>query len=334
MPLDPLLQQLVENIPSVPPGPMNFPELRQQADAMLPLIVGPDGVAEVGEVEERTIRGLHGDFPIRIYRPSGAVAGTLHYIHGGGWSIGNLSTIDPTARRLCRDLSMVVVTSTYRLAPEHPFPAAYQDGLAAAVWVYNHAAELGGNRNPVAIGGDSAGSNLTAAICIGLRHGDDVILGLTGSGDPRPVFDAQLLLYPAVDLRDSAWQLPSRIVGADPTLPVPAMRQLFEAYLGQSDPNDWRISPLAAENLSALPPAIVVVLQVDPLRDEAVEFASRLSVAGVPVELIEFDNLTHGFVHFSAIVPAAAAAFHVVLERFKSLLELSCTAKYSGPPAS
>lgn len=320
MALDPVLQQLVEHIPPVQPGPLNFPELRQQADAMLPLIVGPAGVAEVGEVEERTIRGVDGDVPIRIYRPSGEATGTLHYIHGGGWSIGNLATIDPTARRLCRDLSMVVVTSTYRLTPEHPFPAAYEDGLAAAVWVRNHAAELGGNRNPVAIGGDSAGSNLTAAICIGLREGDDVALGMTESGDPRPVFDAQLLLYPAVDLRAPAWELSSRVADADPTLPVGSMRQLFETYIGDSDPNDWRLSPLAAENLSALPPAMVIVLQVDPLRDEAVEFASRLSAAGVPAELIEFDNLTHGFVHFSAIVPTAAAALQEVLERFKTLL--------------
>jgi acetyl esterase len=287
---------------------------------MLPLIIGPAGLAEVGDVEERTIRGLDGDVPIRIYRPLGVATGTLHFIHGGGWSVGNLATVEPTARRLCRDLSMVVVTSTYRLAPEHPFPAAYQDGLAAAVWVRNHVDELGGSGNPVTIGGDSAGSNLTAAICLGLREGDGIVLGIAGAGDAYPAFDAQLLFYPAVDLRATAWALSSRTADADPTLPVHAMRQCFDAYVGDHDPSDWRLSPLAAENLSALPPALIVVLQVDPLRDEAVAFATRLGDAGVPVDLIEFDNLTHGFVHSSAIVPAAQEALQFVLERFKALL--------------
>lgn len=322
MPLDPVLQQLVANIPTVEPGPLNFPELRQQAADMLPFMVGPAGLVEVGDIAERMIGGVDGEVPIRIYRPLGEATGTLHFIHGGGWSIGDLPTIDPVARRLCRDLSMVVVTSTYRLAPEHPFPAAYHDGLAAACWVHAHAAELGGRDKPVAIGGDSAGSNLAAAICIGLREGDDVAVGIGNAGDPRPSFDAQLLLYPALDLRDPAWGLPSRISDADPTLPAHTMRQVFEAYVAEADPGDWRISPLAAENLSALPPAIVVILTVDPLHDEAVTFASRLEAAGVPVALMEFDMLTHGFFSFAAIVPAAEKAYRQVLERFKMLLEL------------
>lgn len=314
MALDPILEGLLAQLPAVPPGPLDFPKMREQAKAMLPLLIGPAGVAEVSEVEERSIAGAAGQIPVCIYRPVGASRGTLHYIHGGGWSAGDLSLTDPLARRLCRDLEMVVVTSSYRLAPEHPFPAAYEDALAAAAWVRDYVEDLGGRALPLVIAGDSAGGNLAAAACIGLREADDVALGLSSTTVSPRQFDLQLLLYPAVDLRPSAWEFPSRKADADPTLRAASLEQIYPAYAGNSDSGDWRLSPLAADDLATLPRAIIVVLGVDPLRDEALQYAQRLMAAAVVAEVIELDNLTHGFAHMASIVPAADEALQVILE--------------------
>jgi len=311
VPLDPVLQQMLEHLPVLEEGPVDYPAVRQQAEAFVPMIVGPGGVAEVAEMEERELTTDAGGVPVRIYRPTGKPTGTLHYIHGGGWSVGNLTIVDHTARRICRDLSMVVVTSTYRLAPEHPFPAAFDDSLAAARWVLEHRDELGGSTLPVLIGGDSAGGNLAAAVCIAIRD----------AASAAEQFDLQLLLYPAVDLRENAGDYPSRLRDADPTLRSANLPVLIRDYAGGADLSDPRISPMAAKNLGDLPPALVVVLSVDPLRDEAVEYAEKLLGAGTSVELMEFDNLTHGFVHFAGIIPAAAKATDEVVERVKTMLE-------------
>lgn len=310
MALDPVLQQLIDQLPAVPPGPIDHPSLRQQAAAMIPLIVGPGGRIEVASAEDRQIEAGGATVPLRIYRPESEAAGTLHYIHGGGWAIGDLDTVDHTVRRLCRDLSMVVVASSYRLAPEQPFPAAFDDSLAAARWVRAHSAELGGENAPAAIGGDSAGGNLAAAICLAMR--DD-------PQDLRP-FDAQLLLYPAVDLGVSDDDYPSRVRDADPTLRRASLEICITDYAAGADLADPRLSPLRATDFSGLPSALTVVLSVDPLRDEAVAYADRLREAGVASEILEFDNLTHGFVHLAGIIPAAAEATDFVIARLRALL--------------
>lgn len=310
MALDPVLQQLVDQLPAVPPGPVDYPSLRQQAAAMIPLIVGPAGRIEVGSIEDQHVETAAESVPLRIYRPATEAEGTLHYIHGGGWAIGDLDTVDHTIRRLCRDLSMVIVASSYRLAPENPFPAAFDDSLAAARWVTANRASLGGEHLPAIIGGDSAGGNLAAAICIAVR--DNPLHG--------GAFDAQLLLYPAVDLAAQDEDYPSRILDADPTLRRASLAVCVEDYAAGADTNDPRISPMRAGDLSGLPRALTVVLAVDPLRDEGIAYADRLRAAGVRSELLEFDNLTHGFVHFAGIVPAAAEATAIVTTRLRDLL--------------
>ncbi|WP_340316114.1 alpha/beta hydrolase [Rhizorhabdus argentea] len=272
------------------------------------LLHGPEGPIDVGAVENSALSGVGGSVPIRIFRPASPPRGTLHLLHGGGWAVGDIDFIEPLARRLTRDLSMVVVASGYRLAPEHPFPAGLEDSLTAARWVLDHVGELGGAAHPVVIGGESAGGNLAAAIALELRD--------TASRN----FDAQLLFNPAVDLRSDADGYPSRLANADPSLRTEAFPQIMGGYCGGQDPADPRISPLAAERLDNLPPAVVVVLAVDPLRDEAVAYADRLRQAGVPVDLVEFDHLTHGFPNLSALVPAAAEATATVVDRLKALL--------------
>ncbi len=307
MSLDPVLQHLLDQIPTVPPGPVDYPALRQISAAFIPMLAPPESLSPIGSMEELTIDGAGGPIPLRIYRPVGEVLGIVHYMHGGGWALGDLPSVDHTARRFCHELSMVVVTSTYRLAPENPFPAGFNDSLLAARWVLAHRAELGGEGLPTAISGDSAGGNLAAAIALVLRDAG----GAT--------FDVQALLYPAVDLREGA-TYPSRNRNADPTLNADQLATYIDDYAGGSDLSDPRLSPLAADSVAGVSPALIVVQSVDPLRDEAVAYADRLLEAGVRVELMEFADMTHGFVHLSQLVPAAAAATTQVTARLRAMM--------------
>lgn len=308
MALDPVLQQIIAQLPVPTSDKIDHEAMRHDMDAMVAVFNGPDGPIEVASVENMDIAGDGGPVPLRIIRPLTASTGTLHLLHGGGWAFGSIEFIEPLARRLARNLSMVVVASGYRLAPENPFPAGFNDCLAAARWTVEHAAELGGAGNPAVIAGESAGANLAAAVALALAE--------EGCAN----FDAQLLFYPAVDLREEAANYPSRVANADPTLRTEFLPQLAGDYYGAHDPADPHISPLMSGQLDTVPPAVIVVLEVDPLRDEAVAYADRLREAGVDVELVEFDNLTHGFPNLSAMVPAAAEATEVVGQRLKKLL--------------
>ncbi|GLV30282.1 putative lipase LipH [Sphingobium sp. TomTYG75] len=311
MALDPVLQQIVAQLPLPTSDKIDHEVMRRDMEALIPLFYGPDGPIDAASVENVAIDGEDGPVPLRIIRPLAAPTGTLHLLHGGGWAFGSIEFIEPLARRLARNLSMVVVASGYRLAPENPFPAGFNDCLAAARWTIEHAAELGGAGNPVVIAGESAGANLATAVA----------LEFAGTGSEN--FDAQLLFFPAVDLRKESANYPSRIANADPTLRTGTLPQMMKDYCGEHDPADPRLSPITSERLDAAPPAVIVVLEVDPLRDEAVAYTDRLREAGVDVELVEFDNLTHGFPNLSALVPAAAEATELVGQHLKTLLARS-----------
>lgn len=315
MALDPVLMQLLAQIPAVPPGPIDWAQLRRSSAALAQALIGPQGLPEVASAEDVLVPGPAGVVPVRIYRPTGPTTTTVHFIHGGGWALGDVNAVDHTARRLCRDLPAVVVSSTYRLAPEHPYPAALDDTLAVAKWVLATAESLGGDPSRVVISGDSAGGNLAAAACVAL-HDDS---RSTSKAQARR-HAAHLLFNPAVDLRPPADRYASRRADADPTLKMASVEQCYEAYLQGSSADDPGISPVAAGDLSGLPPALTVVLSVDPLRDEAVEYAARLKAAGVRSELIEFDNLVHGFINLAGVVPAAAAATEIILGKLRELL--------------
>lgn len=309
MALDPVLQQLVSQMPAAPAGRPDYPALRQMSAALIPVLAPPETLSPVASVDESHIDGTGGPVPIRVYRPLGTPVGIVHYLHGGGWAVGDLSSVDHTARRFCNALSMVVVTSTYRLAPEHPFPAGFDDSLLAARWVLAHRADLGGEDLPTALAGDSAGGNIAAGIALTLRDAGEAS------------FDVQCLLYPAVDLRTGAADYPSRRRDADPTLTTANVTLCIDDYAGDADRSDQRLSPLAARDVAGLPPALIVVQAVDPLRDEAVAYADRLRAAGGRVALMEFGNMTHGFVHLSALVPAAATATGEVMDRLRAMMD-------------
>ncbi|WP_185994702.1 alpha/beta hydrolase [Nocardioides campestrisoli] len=270
----------------------------------------PAAVPAVESVEEIRVPGGEGELDARLYRPHAGDLPTVVFFHGGGWVVGDLDTHDLTCRTLATLCDAVVVSVDYRLAPEHPFPAPLDDALAAAHWAAEHLADLGGN-DVLAVAGDSAGGNLSAVVAQTFRD-EGVALG------------AQLLIYPGTDMLS---ELPSRTENAEGYfLDTPTMTWFAQHYLGDfPDPADPRLSPLRGE-LAGLAPAVVVVAQFDPLRDEGTAYAEALAAAGVPVLVEEFAGLIHGFVDMGRHSPAAQTAVERTCEMFRSVLHRARTA--------
>jgi acetyl esterase len=315
MPLDPPVAAVLEMLANsgTPMSMVNGTpqQAREGFRTMTVDIRDPATLAQVRSVEDGTLPGPAGDLPIRTYFPDaqGPVP-TVLYFHGGGFVIGDLDTQDDHARLLCRDVEAVVVSVDYRLAPEHPFPAGFEDCLAATHWVVEHVAELGGDASRVAVSGDSAGGNLAAAVA----------LTTTREGGPR--LAAQLLLYPGVDFREDDALHPSRVENGEGLfLTAEDMRWFRAHYLhGEADVTDPRASVLLAPDLTGLPPAVVGTGEYDPLRDEGEAYAKALESAGVKVVLRRYDGLIHGFFGMGAWSPASAAAAKDLCEEFRTLL--------------
>lgn len=253
----------------------------------------------IDRATDRTIAMRSGDRPVRAYYPAqlssrDQVLPGLVYIHGGGFTIGSLETHDTLCRRICATARCVVVSIDYRLAPDHPFPAAVEDCDDAYRWVVAHAAELGIRPDQIAIGGDSAGGNLAAVVSFLARD----------RGGPLPY--AQLLIYPGTGSVDHAGRTKSELqtgYGLD----AKTSRWFFENYVGQGDGEDPLAAPLYLESHAGLPPAIVVTAQFDLLCGEGREYAEKLRAAGVPVVHQHVPDLPHGFGTMS-ILPRAREA--------------------------
>ena len=246
----------------------------------------PEG-PEVGQVADGIIRNEYGkepgNVPVRIYTPATAGPwGTLVWFHGGGWVIGNLETADATARELCVGGDCVVVSVDYRLAPEHKFPTPFEDCLAATMWTMANAASLGGRADAVAVGGDSAGGNLAAAVTLAQ---DDL---------PHPLA-FQLLVYPVADYDFTTRSY--QVNGSGLFLETGGMQWFWDHYLPPGDLAGYNIfaSPLRARLPDDLPPALVITAEFDPLRDEGEAYATALAAAGVDTELSRYDGVIHGF---------------------------------------
>jgi acetyl esterase len=256
----------------------------------------PD-VPEVGHVEPRTIAGKHGPIGLRLYRPPirSEPGPALVYFHGGGWTIGDLDTHDVLCRQLCLGAGMTVASVDYRLGPEHRFPAAIDDALAAARWVRREAQALAIDGTRIALGGDSAGGNIAAVVPLLLRD----------AGEAWPAY--QLLIYPATDMRCGA---PShRANGQGYLLTNESIAYYRDHYI--ADPAqwaDWRASPLLAVDLRGLPPALVLTAGFDPLRDEGRQYADALSAAGNDVQYVCFERQLHGFITMGRVIDEANTA--------------------------
>jgi acetyl esterase/lipase len=267
---------------------------RAQIREMILGFAGPQ--VHVG-VDEVSIPGPAGPIAARHYQPVTAEpAPLLVFYHGGGWTIGDLDVYDALCRLTCRDADIHVLSIDYRLAPEHPAPAAVDDAYAAFRWAHEHAGNLGAIPGKVAVGGDSAGGNL-AAVVSQLARDDD---------GPMPVL--QWLIYPRTDFTAKTRSLS---LFADGFLLTKHDMDFFEAhYLDGSgiEPTDPRVSPLLADTLSGLPPALIVTAGFDPLRDEGDQYAAALRDAGTPVDLRSTGSLCHGFANLFPLGGGSAVA--------------------------
>jgi acetyl esterase len=262
------------------------------------------------EVRDVAADGPHGAVPLRLYRPLATSAGPLPvlvYYHGGGWVIGDLDTHDVLCRELALGSGCAVVAVDYRMGPEHRFPAAVDDCIAAAYWVRRHAASLGIDAARLAVGGDSAGGNLAAAVAIAARDAGDLPIAY------------QLLIYPATDMRCTT---PSHTTNAQGyLLTADSLRWYHDHYIDDARHDlDWRASPLLREDLGRLPPALVLTAGYDPLRDEGIQYAQRLTEAGNRATHVSFERQIHGFVPMGRAIDEANEAVAMCAAALKRAL--------------
>ena len=308
MPVDPQIQVVLDALATLEAPDFSEQTPAQVREAYKTFSMAGAGEPEVGSVEDRTIPGPEGAIPVRVFRPSGeGTAGGLVYYHGGGWVIGDLDSHDSLCRQFCAGAGVVVVSVDYRLAPEHPCPAASDDAWAALEWVAANADELGIDTGRLAVGGDSAGGNLAALMALRARDSGGPALGL------------QVLIYPATDLEMTHPSIAEN--GEGYFLTADSMHWFCGHYLGvdreHGDPADADVSPLRAASLAGVAPARVVTAEFDPLRDEGNAYAARLADEGVEVDLDENPGMIHGFFQMGALAPSATAAVGRAVDHVK-----------------
>jgi acetyl esterase len=284
--LDPWVAQWMED------NPMRATPLEDLDPEILELARGDyafEPTKEIAEITDETV----GDVPVRIYRNASPPTGLVVYLHGGGFVIGSIGIMDNVARALCEESGAVVVSVGYRLAPEHPYPEGLDDCEAVTRWAVANAERFGVDPSSVAVAGESAGGNLSAAVALRLQAAGDVRLA------------GQALLYPGTS---GSVELPSRQAFDGLVISVKAGRNYWAAYSGGRDLDDDPFAaPLSAPDLGGLPPALVVLGGCDMLRDEGRAYAARLRDAGVEVDEVCYPGQPHGFLNFD--FPAAADAY-------------------------
>jgi acetyl esterase len=306
--LDPMVQALLQRVPQLTSYAIwqKSPAEARADFKRFCLFAAPKDLP-IGKIENVTA----GTIPLRCYSP--VAGGTellpgIIYFHGGGFVLGDLDCYDALCRTLANESSCRVISVDYRLAPEHPFPAAVEDGFAAVQWVEDHAAELCVDANQIAVAGDSAGGNIAAVVC-----------QLAKSNRGAPNIGFQLLIYPALRL-DVAVQ---NGTGSDPAtgtgfpLDLRGLNWFHRMYVPEeADAVDPRLSPLFAPDLAGLPPAYILTAGLDLLRADAIAYADRLKQAGVPVVHVDYETMIHGFLSMQGLIPLAndaiAAAAHAV----------------------
>jgi acetyl esterase len=265
---------------------------------------------ELKSAEPLAIPAPHGAIPARIYTPKtlrtkDGLAPCLVFFHGGGWVIGNLETHDVVCRKLAHEGELIVISVDYRLAPEHKFPAAVDDAIAATSWIAANAKQLGIDASRLIVGGDSAGGNLAAVVALHARD----------NGGPK--IAAQMLVYPGTEMERTH---PSHREPETSILLTHSVIGWFvNHYIGDADITDWRASPARAKTLAGLPPAYVLTAGADPLRDEGDEYAVRLKDAGVAVAYKHFPGQFHGFFTMGKLLKQADVAVTGIAAWLKTL---------------
>ncbi len=269
----------------------------------------PDDEIDIAETVELTCPGPVGDIALRLYRgtalEAAAPQAVLVYFHGGGWVLGDLESHDGVCREIAKRADITVISVDYRLGPEHMFPAAVDDAIAATRWIAHNAGELGVDPSRLAVAGDSAGGNLAAVVALDARDRGG------------PAIALQVLIYPAVDmsLRQASH---ARLADMAP-IPPDTMRWFFARYCAnEADRADWRAAPLLANSHAGLPPALIIVGGYDPLCDEGEEYAAKLNAAGGHAEVFKMPGQIHGFMTMNKIITEAAQAHDAIEAALKS----------------
>jgi acetyl esterase len=298
VPLDPQLQPLADSVAASGSNHGATVEEMRNGYELIAALAGPP--AELPRIEEITVAGAAGELPARLYAPAPESEGPLPvvvYFHVGGFTIGSVQNHDPLCRQLALASGAMVISVEYRLAPEHPFPAAAEDAIAATRSVTELAPSLGGDPRRLAVAGNSAGGNLAIVSTLAARDADNT-----------PPIRFQLLINPTVDFRNTPY--PSYEENRDALiLDLFRMEWFFEHYVGDESKREhpW-LSPIAVDDLSGLPPALVITSELDPLRDEGEAYGARLQEAGVPVTVTRYDGVVHDFMHMGGFLDKARRA--------------------------
>jgi acetyl esterase len=296
MPLDPQVQSLLDQFAAPGQAPLNEIPVEEGRQVAL-LLATFDGEPEaVDTVEDRAVPGPGGEIPVRVYRPARTdPLPVVAWFHAGGAVVGDLETADRTCRKLANRSGALIVSVDYRRAPEHRFPAAVNDCWTVTRWIADHASELGGDPHRLAVGGDSVGGGFAAAVA------------QRAAREGAPALRHQLLVCPFLDM---TLQHPSMDEYADGYLVTKVLIGWFaDHYLGpDGDPTDLRASPLLAPGPTGCAPATIVTAEFDPARDEAIEYAKKLTGDGVPVVVDHYDGMIHIFFALGGVVDRAEEA--------------------------
>lgn len=310
--LDPLAKAFLDQVtmlgrPKI--WQMPVPEARKSAAAVMKFFGAKD--VPVGKIENVEMPGPGGDLKLRVYTPVAAGSEGLPamvFFHGGGFTIGDLDTHDGSCRLFAQESGCRIVAVDYRLGPEHKFPAAVEDAFAAVKWIEGNASAFGIDANRIAVGGDSAGGNLAAVVCQLAK----------GEGGPKLAY--QLLMFPMTQFGAAFESL--RLFGAGFLMERQSLDWFTQNYLPSDvDIYDPRISPLAAPDLSGLPPAYLMLAGCDPLHDEGKAYAEKLRAAGVGVTIADYPGMLHSFVHMQAVLPQAFEALSASAKAMRRALD-------------
>ena len=299
MPLDPHVQRIVATLSMAPARDHGTADVQRHRGAFRGLMRLSETGSRVASIEEREVPGPAGPLAIRVYTPPDASRVPLPglvYLHGGGFVCGDLDAYDALCRTLCEETGCRLIAVDYRLAPEHPFPAALQDALAATFWIVDHAKELDLDPKRIAIAGDSAGATLTAVICQTAAQSHPGALAL------------QLLLCPILDWTAEA--ISRRHFGQGYLLDSGVIAWERQCYLSAwPNAEDPHVSPLRATDVCGQPPTYIHAAEFDPFRDDAKAYAERLQLAGVRVNHTCHRGMVHLFYGLGRVVPYARTAY-------------------------
>lgn len=302
-PVDPDVMALIAELAGsepVPAAEQTAEQLRQGMLDSIAVFTRDATPIDVHDVADETVSGRNGEIPIRIYSPE-VPAAVMVYLHGGAWVVGDIDTHDLVTRRLCRDTSSVVVSVDYRMLPEHPFPAPFEDAYDAVVWASTLRPDL-----PFLVAGDSAGGTLTACVALYARDEDG------------PRIDAQVLVYPGID---DDYAAPSMIEVVDGVNAVADIEFFIDEYAGkgQAAGSPYAL-PARATSLRGLPPAVMVIAGHDVLRSSEEDYAARMQADGVEVQVLFDPELTHAWIDYAPRVPAADRAFTRLTDSVNALI--------------